>query len=96
MEHIKPSEKNQSEHIIHIDNRHKMELTGVIRVSTFNEDVVILETSMGILTIKGRSMKVNKLNVENGNMAIQGEINSLVYSTKSVGSKEGLLKKMFK
>lgn len=83
-------------HDVKLVGRKKLELTGVIEVLNFNEENVILETSMGGLLIKGNNMKVNVLNVENGDMCIDGFINSLTYVSKDKTKKESILKKMFK
>lgn len=95
MENIKSSKLQQS-HSLHINNRESMDLTGVIKVVTFNDENVVLQTSMGGLSIKGKSMKVNKLNVDNGEMSIEGYIYSLLYNDKESVNKEKLLKKLFK
>lgn len=87
--------KKQS-HIINIDNRQKIDITGVIDVITFNEQSVILNTVLGELSIKGKNMKVNKLNVDNGDMSIEGEMQSLTYVSKEIREKESLVKKLFK
>jgi sporulation protein YabP len=90
--------KPQYNHIIHVEDRQKLGLTGVNRVVTFNEELVILQTSMGTLNIKGKNMKVNKLNVDNGDMSIEGEFISFIYSSKdgSTGKKGNLIEKIFK
>lgn len=86
--------KTFSGHNIKLENRNKFEATGVINVLTFNEDNVILNTSLGILNIHGKNMKVNKLNVDNGDVTIVGEIYSLIYSSKE--AKGNFMKKLFK
>ncbi len=83
-------------HNIKMEGRKKLELTGIKDVVNFNEENIILQTSMGGLSIKGSNMKVNVLNVENGDMCIEGYINSLVYISKDKASKQSILKKMFK
>ena len=83
-------------HNIKMEGRKKLELTGIKDVVNFNEENIILQTSMGGLSIKGSNMKVNVLNVENGDMCIEGYINSLVYISKDKTNKESILKKMFK
>ncbi len=88
--------KKLESHDVKLVGRKKLELTGVIEVVNFNEENVILETSMGGLLIKGSNMKVNVLNVENGDMCIDGFINSLTYVSKDKTKKESILKKMFK
>lgn len=88
--------KKLESHNIKLQGRKKLELTGVAEVINFNEENVILETSMGGLLIKGSNMKVNMLNVENGDMCIDGFINSLTYISKDKTKKESILKKMLK
>ncbi len=94
MENIKAT-KNQHNHIVHIDNRERIEITGVTKVDTFNEDDVILHTVMGVLNIKGKNMKVNKLNVDTGDMLIEGMVYSMHYLSKD-REKGSILKKLFK
>lgn len=90
--------KPQFSHTMHIENRKKLDITGVNKVVTFNENLVVLQTSMGMLNIKGSSMRVNKLNVDNGDMSIEGEISSFIYSSKgtSTGKKGNLIEKLLK
>lgn len=88
--------KQQNNHVIHIDNRQRIDITGVSEVITFNEDSILLVTNMGTLNIKGKNMKVNKLNVDNGDMSIEGEFISLTYVNKDVKNKESIMKKLFK
>lgn len=95
MENLKDS-KYQQNHSLHINNRESVDLTGVIKVITFNEENVVLQTTMGGLSIKGKSMKVNKLNVDNGEMSIEGYIYSILYNDKENVNKEKLIKKLFK
>lgn len=88
--------KSQKNHIVHIENREKVDITGVVNVATFNEENIILFTEMGGLNIKGKNLKVNKLNVDTGDMCIEGELLSMTYTTKEVGNKESIFKKLFK
>lgn len=95
MENIKAS-KSQHNHIVHIDNRERIEITGVTKVDTFNEDDVVLHTVMGVINIKGKDMKVNKLNVDTGDMLIEGTIHSMQYLSKDKEKKGSILKNLFK
>ena len=89
--------KNKSQNII-LENREKLSVSGVEHLDSFNENLVIMETYQGILTIKGDNLDINKLNLDDGNVVIEGHVHSLVYSDKdSFGSKgTGFLGKMFK
>ncbi|MEG0370989.1 MAG: sporulation protein YabP [Clostridium sp.] len=95
MDNQKPLNKLEK-HDMKLEGRKKLELTGVCEVITFDEENIILETSMGALSIKGKGMKVGMLNVESGNMGIEGFIISLSYISKDKTKKENILKKMFK
>lgn len=93
MENIK-TVKAQN-HIFHMENRKKLDITGVIKVMNFNEEQINLNTVMGQMIIKGRDMKINKLNVDNGDMCIEGEVVSINYVNKSADG-ESIFKKLFK
>ncbi|MFW5648861.1 MAG: sporulation protein YabP [Candidatus Alkaliphilus sp. MAG34] len=85
-------------HSIMLENREKLNVSGVEHVISFNSETVILETVAGVLTIKGGELDVNKLNIEDGNISITGVVYSLNYSDKhGMGERRsGLLGKMFK
>lgn len=85
-------------HGLQLYDRRRLELTGVRKVDTFNGNLVVLMTSMGQLHIKGREMKVNRLDVDCGEICIEGEIFSLIYPSKATAwsSKDSLVKKLFK
>lgn len=72
-----------SEHTMILDNRNVMELTGVNSVNTFDDNEIILETKLGHLFIIGENLHITMLNLEEGKVALEGEINSMEY--KAVG-----------
>lgn len=79
-----------------LDSRKKLELTGILEVVSFDDERIILNTSIGTLDIKGDSLKVNKLDVQGGEVIIHGRINSMVYNDKNVSkNKENIIKKLF-
>lgn len=78
-------------------NREKLTLTGVVEVICFDEERILLTTNLGTVEIKGENLKMNKLDVHNGDVSITGLLNSFGYSNKDITkSKENLLKKIFK
>lgn len=81
-----------------LENRKKITISGVVEVISFNEEKIILNTSKGMLTIKGNGLKMNKLDVQNGDVLVEGEgIDSLVYSVKNTQKeKESIWTKLFK
>ena len=71
-----------------LENRKKLTLSGVIEVMSFDEEKIDLTTKLGNLTIKGEELKMNKLDVQNGDVIIIGNIASMVYNGK-VSKKNG-------
>lgn len=88
---------NKADCNIMMENREKLSVSGVVDVDSFDEETVILATELGALMIKGADLHINKLNVDTGELIIEGEIDSCVfndsYSSKSKGS---FLSRMFK
>ena len=80
-----------------LENRQKMTLTGVLEVISFDDEKILLNTKLGALTIKGQNLKMNKLDVQNGDVMINGEIYYIVYSGKEVKKeKESIIGRLFK
>lgn len=80
-----------------LENRNKLSISGVLDVLSFDDQIVILETDLGMLTVKGEDIKINKLSIDTSDVIIEGNINSLSYNQKDLNRKsEGLLSKIFK
>ena len=47
-----------------LENREKLNVSGVNDVLSFDDQVVIMETELGLLTIKGENLKINKLSID--------------------------------
>ena len=88
--------KSMIPHNMIMENREKLTLTGVIDIHSFDDELVLVETNMGILTIKGNDLKMNKLNLDNNELIVEGKMVALVYSDSEIGKKGGMLGKIFK
>ena len=44
-----------------LENREKLNITGVLDVLSFDDQIVILETELGLHTVKGENLRINKL-----------------------------------
>lgn len=82
-------------HNVIMENREKMSITGVSDVISFNTESIVIETEMGILTIEGNDLRISRLNLENSEMILEGEIANCEYSDESV-SKGGFFSRMFR
>lgn len=84
-------------HSVTIEGRENIVISGVTDMESFDEDCVVLFTTLGTLTLKGEDFKINKLNTDNGVVEIDGYINSFVYSSECSGQKSGsLFSRIFK
>ena len=76
-------------HACRLENRNAASLTGVREVVSFDENQVVMDTDMGLLTIKGKDLHVSRLTVEKGEMEVEGQIDSLTYSSNEAYRKAG-------
>lgn len=80
-----------------LENRSKLTISGVLDVFSFDDQVVILETELGLLTVKGENIRINKLSIDTSEVIVEGDISSLEYSDKNLEKEKGsLLGKIFK
>lgn len=80
-----------------LENREKLSISGVNDVLSFDDQIVILETQLGLLTVKGENLRINKLSIDCEEVVIEGEINNLAYSEKDIDRKgNSFLGKIFK
>ena len=80
-----------------LENREKLNISGVLDVLSFDDQIVIVETELGLLTVKGENLRINKLSIDTSEVIIEGEMNALTYSEKDLDKKSSsLLGKLFK
>lgn len=104
MEDLKRERQNDNknnkahEHKCLLFNRNRMELSGVSNVISFDANEIILTTQLGDLLIKGNDLHISKLNLENSNVDVEGKIDAIIYSNKSLsdGNAKGILARLFR
>lgn len=81
-----------------LENREKLSISGVLDVLSFDDQVVIVETELGLLTIKGENLRINKLSIDTSEVVVEGEIYNLAYSENDLDKKSSgsFLGKIFK
>lgn len=83
--------------ILMLENRRKLTINGVIEVINFNESQILLNTDVGTMMVKGKELKMNKLDVQNGDVIITGKVDSFVYtSDKSKVKKDSIISRLFR
>lgn len=79
-------------HKIWIAGRRNGTVTGISDVLSFDETEILMDTEMGMLSIKGKGLHISKLNLEKGEADLEGQVDSLTYSAKGhKKKKEGSL-----
>jgi sporulation protein YabP len=86
---VKISSRTSVQNII-IENRKKASISGVRDVESFDDENMILYTELGVLTVQGENLHINKLNTENGELIIEGDIDSCIYSDNDSPRGKGL------
>lgn len=80
-----------------LESREKLSVSGVLDVLSFDDQVVIIETELGLLNVKGDNLHINKLSIDTSEVIVEGDIYSMSYSDKSVDKKgNSLISKIFK
>ena len=88
--------KEALQHRIVWTDRKRGNITGVTDVGSFDETTVILETDQGILTLKGKGLHIGKLSLEQGEVELDGVIESMVYTVSHPAKKGSVLKRLFR
>ena len=75
-----PDEKVNISHNLIMQERKNLILGGVCDVYSFSEELMIIETTMGELTIRGEGLHIEGFNRETGDMQMNGRVVALAYT----------------
>lgn len=78
-----------------IENRKRLNISGVKDVPSFDDETIALDTALGKMTVKGEGLQIESFNNQTGDLVATGKLYAVVYlsDTKSSG---GLLSRLFK
>ncbi|MEG1778897.1 MAG: sporulation protein YabP [Oscillospiraceae bacterium] len=82
-------------HNLILEDRRALTVTGVSDIDSFDEEMVIVYTEQGELTIKGTDLHINKIDVDMGELNLEGEICSMSY-TNNLPRKGNMFSKLFR
>ena len=72
----------QTPHTLNLTGRERAAVTGVSDVELFNEQLVSLSTLSGTLTIMGNALHISQLDLENGSLLVEGQIDAFEYDDR--------------
>lgn len=79
-------------HKLTLNSRKELSMTGVSEVISFDENAVVLKTSMGLLSVHGQNLQLKNLSLDGGQVAVEGTISAFVYEEPRKG---GALRRLF-
>ena len=90
------NELTQGRHNLILENRSNLVMSGVTDVDNFDENSILLYTQLGELVIRGKKLHINVMNVETGDLSVEGDICALIYGDRNTKKKATFLNKLFK
>ena len=81
---------------IKIVDRKRINLSGVKKLVSFNPEEFLIETTLGVILLKGQDLEIIKLDTTDGILSIKGRINSLNYMDANKKSDTSLIARLFK
>ena len=78
-----------------IESRKKLCVSVVKQVISFDDETVLLESTLGKMTVKGENIKIESFNTETGDLSASGTIHAVVYMAgRDTGG--GFISRLFK
>lgn len=86
--------------VLNLVDREMLQINGVNNVASYDEAEIIIQTTLGVLVVKGEGLHIINLNLEEGKLAVEGYINKLEYQedkgAKFRDKSKGILSKLIR
>lgn len=66
-------------HSLSMEAREKLSVNGVNDVSGFDENLIVLTTAQGDLTVRGQGLHIDRIDLDAGQLEVRGHIQELSY-----------------
>ena len=83
------------QHRLELDGRERLLVTGVEEVERFDEEEIVMNTTAGTLVVGGTGLHIGKLNLDGGELHVDGSIHTLLYEDRAPGGQGGFLRRLF-
>ena len=81
-------------HTLTLEGRERATLEGVLAVSCFNEQEIVLDTQEGEAAVFGAGLHIDQLSLEEGRLVVTGEIAGVEYTApRAAKGKRGLFRR---
>ena len=75
---------------IYLKGRKEMKIDGVKDVESFDDSLLILQSCEGEITIEGKELKVEVLDIDKGIVELKGRIDGMFNSNEDTKVKKGI------
>lgn len=72
-------------HKLILNERNALSITGVTEVVSFDENAIVLKTSLGDLIVQGRDLHLKTLSLDGGQVEVTGHVAALDYQEPRSG-----------
>lgn len=84
------------QHRLELDGRERLLVSGVEEVERFDEEEIVMNTTAGTLVVGGTDLHIGKLNLDGGELHVDGSIHTLLYEdTVPKSGQGGLFRRLF-
>lgn len=84
------------QHRLELEGRERLLVSGVEEVERFDEEEIVMNTTAGTLVVGGNNLHIGKLNLDGGELHVDGEIHTLLYEDENPrASQGGLFRRLF-
>ncbi|MEW6624156.1 MAG: sporulation protein YabP [Bacillota bacterium] len=83
-------------HSVEIRDKKWLKVTGVKHVDSYDDKEIFLETSLGNMVIKGSGFNISSLNLEDGSLNVDGQVESLLYTEALANRRKNFVKRLLK
>ena len=66
-------------HHVTLEDRRRLTVSGVEDVERFDESTIVLSTSLGVMTVTGEELHIEKLSLDGGDLQVEGSIDAILY-----------------
>ena len=80
-------------HRLTLDSRSRLSVTGVLEVESFDETLVVMNTTAGDLIVRGTGLHIGRISLDVGQLSVEGSISELSYEDKAPSG--GFWQKLF-
>ncbi len=67
------------QHRLELDGREHLVVSGVEEVERFDEEEIVMATTAGTLVVGGTELHIGKLNLDGGELHVDGHVHTLLY-----------------